>query len=60
MEDLHIQCTGRKIHRTDDIQCDPIPGQDPGWFLSIYEKDKIELFDAIRIVEVVICEKETA
>jgi len=37
-----------------------ISGQDPGWFFSIDDKDKIDLFDAIRMVEVVICAKETA
>ena len=31
-----------------------VSGQDPGWFLSIDDKDKIELFDTIRMIEVVI------
>ena len=32
-----------------------ISGQNPGWILNVYDKDKIEFFDTIRMVEVVVC-----
>ena len=34
-----------------------ISGQDPEWFLSVYNKDKIELLNPIWVVEVMICRK---
>jgi len=31
-----------------------VSGQDPGRFVDIYDEDKIELFDAVWMVEIVI------
>ena len=41
-------------HPLNEITWGFVSGQDPGWFLRIYNKDKIELFDAVRMVEKVI------
>ena len=32
-----------------------IMGQDPGRFLGIHDKDKIELFDGIWVIEEMVC-----
>jgi len=32
-----------------------IAAQDPGWFLSVYGKNKIELFDTVQMVKIVVC-----
>jgi hypothetical protein len=32
-----------------------ISGQNPGWFLSIHDKDEIELLHTVGMIEVVIC-----
>jgi hypothetical protein len=38
----------------DEVLIISVSGQDPRWFLSVYDKDKIELLDTIRMVEVVV------
>jgi len=31
-----------------------LSGQDPSWFVGIFYEDKIELFDAVWVIEIVI------
>jgi hypothetical protein len=32
-----------------------ISGQNPRWFVNVNYEDKVKLFDAIRVIEVVVC-----
>jgi hypothetical protein len=38
----------------DEVLIISVSGQDPGWFLSVYDKNEIELLNPIRMVEKVI------
>ncbi len=44
-----------QIRETLKILIATVTGQDPGWLLGIHDEDKIELFNSIRMIQMVPC-----